>query len=129
VGLFVGAETESQFPTLGDTERMSSFELGAGARWRTPGRLALLLGGGAGASARRYLVDTGTVVGTTVIPLVYAEAGLSWAPVRWLEVAPLVRGAFDLGTTTLQKGATIERPTGLAVSIGLDISLRSNTIP
>lgn len=129
VGLFVGAETESQFPTLGDTERMSSFELGAGARWRTPGRLALLLGGGAGASARRYLVDTGTVVGTTVIPLVYAEAGLSWAPVRWLEVAPLVRGAFDLGTTTLQKGATIERPAGLAVSLGLDISLRSNTIP
>lgn len=129
LGLFAGGATDGRFPTLGETERMSALDLAACARWRAPATFALVLGGGAGVSVRRYFVETDTLVGTALTPFVQAEAGLSWAPTPWLEVAPLARAAIDLAPTALEKGGTTLRQGGASVGVGLDLTFHPRTIP
>ncbi len=122
LGLAVSYTTPARLPALGDTETYDGVDVAGVLCWQPQGRIAPVLGVGAGASLRRYVMDS-TAIDSATIPFVGADLGLSISLVPALALTPHAGAVVDLSPTYLSKGKANLEPSLVAARIGLTVDV------
>jgi hypothetical protein len=122
LGLAVSYTTPARLPALGDTETYDGFDVAGVLLWQPRGRIAPVLGVGAGASLRRYIMGD-TAIDSATIPFVAADLGLSIGLVPALALTPHAGAVVDLSPTYFSRGAVNLEPSLVAARIGLTVDV------
>ncbi len=122
LGLAVSYTTPARLPALGDTETYDGVDVAGVLCWQPQGRIAPVLGVGAGASLRRYVMDS-TTIDSATIPFVTADLGLSIGLLPALALTPHAGAVVDLSPTYLSKGSANLEPSLVAARIGLTVDV------
>ena len=122
LGLAVSYTTAARLPALGDTETYDGVDVAGVLGWQPQGRIAPVLGVGAGASLRRYVMDS-TTIDSATIPFVTADLGLSIGLLPALALTPHAGAIVDLSPTYLSKGSANLEPSLVAARIGLTVDV------